>query len=461
MSARGNEMKSLKLSEVAEYCGGSLLQGVPSQEATGVSTDTRTIGEGDVFVALKGENFNGHEYLEEAASKGCAVVMVSELPAASEAIECGIIHVGDTLKGLQQLAKRYRRALDLKVVVITGSSGKTSTKDMIDAVLRQRYRVNATRGNLNNHIGLPLTILRTEASDECGVWEIGMNHPGEIEVLAELAGPDVGVITNVGTAHIEYMGSRDAIALEKGMLAETVPEGGCVILNAGDDYTDAIAERTAARVVRAGIDAGEVSGRGVQPESGGSAFVLEAGGSEAEAFVPVPGRHMVGNALLAAAVGMELGMSGEEVAAGLREAKLTGGRLERKERDGVVYLDDSYNANPDSMRAALETLAGETVEGKRIAVLGRMAELGDAAETEHRGVGETVAALGIERLVTVGEDANLIKEGAGDGVEAAHFGTHAEAVAALRELVSSGDVVLLKGSRSAGMETVLEGLFAK
>ncbi|MEM8954871.1 MAG: UDP-N-acetylmuramoyl-tripeptide--D-alanyl-D-alanine ligase [Verrucomicrobiota bacterium] len=454
-------MKALKLSLIAKYCGGSLLQGVPSREAIGVSTDSRTIGKGDVFVALKGEHFDGHDYLEEVAGKGCAAVVVSELPASSEVVECGIIHVGDTLLALQEMGKAYRRALDLKVVVITGSSGKTSTKDMIEGVLRQRYSVNATRGNLNNHIGLPLTILGTEADHECGVWEIGMNHPGEIEVLAEIAGPDIGVITNVGTAHIEFMGSRDGIAREKGMLAEAVSQDGCVVLNAGDDYTDAIAGRAAARVVRAGIEAGDIVGRLVRPEAGGSVFVMEAGGKEREIHIPVPGRHMVGNALLAAAVGVELGLSVEEIAAGLGEMTLTGGRLERKERDGVTYLDDSYNANPDSMRAALETLAGERVNGKRIAVLGRMAELGETAEAAHRELGGRVVSHGIDLLVTVGVEADLIGEGAGSGVESRHYATHAEAVRALRDTLAPGDVVLLKGSRSAGMEQVLEGLMAK
>jgi UDP-N-acetylmuramoyl-tripeptide--D-alanyl-D-alanine ligase len=459
-----SKMKPLKLSTIADYCDGRLLQGVPSAEATAVSTDSRTIVEGDVFVALKGDKFDGHDFLEQVAGRGCAAVIVSDLPAMSEAIECGIIHVPDTLKALQQLAKSYRGALDLKVVVITGSSGKTSTKDMIDAVLRRRYSVSATRGNLNNHIGLPLTILGTESGDECGVWEIGMSNPGEIELLAELASPDVGVITNVGTAHIEFMKSRDAIAEEKGMLAEAVPADGCVILNADDDYADSISKRTAARVVMAGIEEGEIRGRGLKPEAGGSNFILEHDGRGLEAFIPVPGRHMVGNALLAAAVGIEMGLSDEEVVEGLREVCLTGGRLERKEHGGVVYLDDSYNANPDSMRAALDTLAGEAGEGQRIAVLGRMAELGDGAEKAHREVGRYAAEAGVDRLVTVGAEAELIGEGAAGGegsvLEIDHFETAEDAARALTEIMRPGDMVLLKGSRSAGMEKVLERIFS-
>ncbi len=451
-------MDELKLSTVAAHCGGSLIQGIPQATVDRVSTDTRTLGEGALFVALKGENYDAHDFLAEAEAAGAAAVVVSKLPAASEELRCAIIRVGDTLKALQQLAKRYRDELDLKVVAITGSSGKTSTKDFIGAVLGMRYAVNATRGNLNNHIGLPLTMLESESAHECGVWELGMNHPGEIEVLAELAAPEVGVITNIGHAHVEFMKTRDAIAREKGMLAEAVGAEGCVILSAEDEYTESIRGRTAAQVLTAGLDSGDVCAEEIQCDGEGCRFRLRLGDESEDAFIPVTGRHMVQNAVLAAAVGMRLGVSSGDIVEGLRRTELAGGRLQRKEYAGITYLDDTYNANPDSMRAALETLGALSCEGKRIAVLGAMAELGDAADEEHRAIGAQLAKEGIDVLITVGAQAAEIGAGAAErGSLTTHdCRDHKEAAEMLRREAVAGDLVLAKGSRTSRMEAVLE-----
>ncbi len=451
-------MQTTDLRQIAEWAGGQLLQGRPSDTVSVVSTDTRTLSGGELFVALKGERFNGHKFLEQAGEAGVAAVMVSELPLASESFPGAIIHVRDSLKGLQDLAAGYRRARrDLFVLGLTGSNGKTSTKDFLAAVLAKAGAVSATPGNLNNHIGVPLTILKTEADDRIGVWEMGMNHPGEIEVLAEIGAPDAAVITNIGTAHIEFMKTREAIALEKGMLAEAIREDGFVVLNANDEFTDSIRSRCRARVITAGIDAGDVIATGLEPTAEGTRFQLGSGGDRIEVVLPVPGEHMVANAVLAAAAGLERGVSLEAIAEALSTVHLSGGRLERRAVRGIEFLDDSYNANPDSMRAALKTMAAIPTGGRRIAVFGRMAELGEHEETEHRSLGEAAIANGVDVLIAVGPTAAWVVEGARNGIdEAVAVESQEEAACVLGNLSEVGDVVLVKGSRSAAMEKVIE-----
>lgn len=457
-------MEELSLIEIAEDAAGALIQGRPGAMASGVSTDTRSLVAGELYVALKGEHFDGHDFLAEAAKKGAAAVLVSSLPLSSEKIDCGIIRVADTLRGLQLLAKNYRERLGLTVVAVTGSSGKTSTKDFLAAVLSEGHRVNATVGNLNNHIGLPLTMLSAQRGDTCAVWEMGMNHPGEIEVLAELASPDVAVITNVGVAHIEFMKSREAIAREKGMLAEAVGSSGCVVLSASDDFSESICGRTPARVLMAGIEGGEVHAENLESDIDGSRFRLCIEGNSAEARIGVTGRHMVQNALLAAGVGVCLGMDAEAIATGLGKAKLASGRLEKKEVGGVIYFDDSYNANPESVAAAIDTLAELPCKGRRIVVLGAMAELGEDEKQEHRAAGSRLAQKGIDVLLTVGEVASGIADGAQESqnetVEVHRFEDHASAGAFLLKNAAEGDLVLVKGSRAATMEKVIKEVAA-
>jgi len=368
-----------------------------------------------------------------------------------------IIKVADTLEALQQIAANYRRSLPLKAVVVTGSSGKTSTKDFTAAVLGSRLKVVRTEGNLNNHIGLPLSLLQATSKDEAGVFEIGMSHPGEIGPLAKIAAPDIGIITNIGVAHLEFMGSRDAIAQEKGMLAEALTEQGHLVMDAEDEYTDSIAARTKAKVVRAGMD---LSVTDLRPEADGSRFNVHSNGQTAEVWLPVPGRHMVRNALLAISTGALFGLTLEECAAGLAGARLTKGRLEQKIIRGIRILDDTYNANPQSMAAALQTLAELPTGGRRIAVLGKMNELGTESESGHRFVGTAAGREGIDCLVTVGDAASAIADAADEsGVkEIIRTSSTGEAAVVLRNLAHPGDVVLLKGSRSVKMEQILEGL---
>ena len=448
------------LNTLAEWTDGRLLAGDAHAVVGSVCTDTRNITPGCLFVALSGERFDAHDFAAQAIEAGAAAVLVSRVVAVPAG--AGVVLVEDTLIALQAMAAAYRRVWDGFVIGLTGSNGKTSTKDMIRAVLARRFKVCATLGNLNNHIGLPLTVLSAEAEETHGVFEMGMNHPGEIAPLAAIAGPDVAVITNIGTAHIEYMGSREAIALEKGMLAEAVHPDGMVILNANDPFTPSLIARSQAQVLTAGTETGEVKVTDVHSSGAGCSFFLHLPDhSSAQVQLAVPGLHMAGNAALAAAVGYHFGLRLEEIVEGLEGAVLTHGRLELRAADGLLFLDDSYNANPDSMRAALETLLSFVCTGKRIAVLGRMGELGDTADREHRALGAAIHLAGVDQLCVVGSgDAGLISAGyleaSGNPSKHHSFADHATCAAHLRATAGPTDIILVKGSRSAAMERVIE-----
>ena len=394
-------MDPLSIEQITQFAGGVRPNVGDERLVTHLSTDSRTVQRGDLFVALRGENFDGHKFVQDAVLRGAAGAMVEQEWSGKTAPDFPLLRVSDTLAAYQRIAARYRRSLGIKVVAITGSNGKTSTKDFTAAVLAHRFRVAKTEGNLNNHVGLPQTMLEATAADQIGVWEIGMNHPGEIAPLAAMARPDVAIITNIGIAHLEFMATRAAIAREKGELAAAVPASGTVILNRGDEFADAIAQRCAARVIFAGIDQGEVQAAEVVQTAEGAEFTVLEGAHRCHAVLPVPGMHMVQNALLAIATGRVFGLSLEECAAGLAAAPVTKARLQIKNIAGVQFIDDSYNANPDSTKAALHTLVELETDGQRIAVLGEMAELGAESIKGHREVGEMAAALGIDRLITL------------------------------------------------------------
>lgn len=448
-------MKRLTLGAIADFSGGAITQGKLTDPVSAITTDTRSMQGGELYVALSGGNFDGHDYVRQAAEKGARAVLLERVPEDGVPDSCAVIRVDNTLRALQSLARRYRLHLNISVVGITGSNGKTSTKDFIASVLSQEFSITKTQGNLNNHIGLPLSILAADDRHEFGVWEMGMSNPGEIEKLAAIAQPDIGVITNIGVAHLEHMKTRDAIAQEKGMLAEMIGERGLVVLPAEDDYAASIAARTSAKVVRCGFEKGDIRAREIEILGDRSAFTIVAqDGGEIRASIGVPGKHMVSNALLAAAVGLHLGLSLEQVANGLAAAQLTGGRLQSKSIGGIDFIDDSYNANPDSMRAAVQTLAAMACGGRRVAVLGGMAELGEFAEEEHRKLGAEAAAAGIDYVLGVGELAAPITSGReSDSVR--HFESQEACAAFLKEHATAGDLVLVKGSRSSSMELVL------
>jgi UDP-N-acetylmuramoyl-tripeptide--D-alanyl-D-alanine ligase len=451
-------MKPLSAQQIAEVLGADVAAGDPAAiVCAGVSTDTRKLPAGCAFFALRGENFDGDAFAADALAAGAALVVLQrwsgDCPAGA-----AVIVVPDTLAALQRLAYWWRRQLDIPVVCITGSNGKTSTKDLTTAVLSRRFRVSSTKGNLNNHIGLPLTVLATTLEDQAAVWEIGMNHAGELEPLCKIAQPKYGIITNIGTAHIEHLGSRDAIAEEKGTLARALPENGILFISASCDYHDFLRERTKAALVSVGDGRGIVRAENLRLEADRSHFTLVIeGDGHAEVCLPVPGRHMVINALLAAAVGWKLGMPPCEIAVGLSEVKISSGRLARRVVDGVTIIDDTYNANPESMAAAIETLAEAPVPNgaRRFVVLGRMGELGIHGPAAHHQIGKLAASRDLV-VIAAGEGAEGIAEGAG-GVK--HFPVLADAAKWLAAEVKPGDAVLFKGSRSATIERVMNAAF--
>ncbi|MGH8094700.1 MAG: UDP-N-acetylmuramoyl-tripeptide--D-alanyl-D-alanine ligase [Chthoniobacterales bacterium] len=455
-------MDPLALDQIVQFAGAARQNGRGEMPINHLSTDSRTTRPGDLFVALVGETFDGHKFVNDAFVHGAAGAVVQKTWSGKTPPDFALLRVSDTLLAYQQIAARYRRSLGLRVVAITGSNGKTSTKDFTASVLTRRFRVTKTEGNFNNHVGLPRTMLEAGAQDEIGVWEIGMNHPGEIALLAQLAQPDVAIITNVGVAHIEFLGSRAAIAREKGDLAASLGPNGTLILNSGDEFSETIAQRTTGRVIFAGIDEGEVQAREIVQTASGAEFSILEGAHRCHAVLPVPGLHMVQNALLAVAAGRVFGLSLEDCAAGLAAAPLAKARLQIKTIHGVQFIDDSYNANPDSTKAALRTLAELETEGRRIAVLGQMLELGAESRKSHREVGQTAASLGINRLIALGKDSAEIAAGAeAAGLTNSTVVATAKAAADLLcESARPGDLVLVKGSRSARTERVLEE-FAK
>src|SRR6266480_922401 len=421
-------MNPLSILQIAELSGAKLEQGDGKIPVERISTDSRTIKKGELFVALRGENFDGHKFVEATAEAGAAGAIVDLKWNGKVPSKFVIIRGNDTLLAYQKLAANYRKALSIKVLAITGSNGKTSTKDFAASVLGRKFRVTKTQGNFNNHVGLPRTILEATSNDEVAVWEIGMNHPGEVAPLAKIAAPNAAIITNIGVAHIEFMGTRDAIAKEKGALAEAVAAEGAVILNGDDPFSKGIAERTPAQVIFAGTTEGTVRAIDIQQSADGRAF----------------------------------GLSLEEAAAGLASAPLTKARLQIKEINGVQFLDDSYNANPDSMKAALQTLVELDTGGKRIAVLGEMRDRGKETERGHEEVGEAAAAFGIDQLIGIGEMGATIARAADKaGLENSSIvGSTSEAADLLIDIAAPGDLVLIKGSRLARTEDVIEA-FAK
>lgn len=451
-------MNPLTAQQIADILGHPVAAGDPAALVVGgAATDTRKLVAGAVFFALRGENFDGDAFALQALTGGAKVVVVhrwEDAPPQGTAV----IVVPDTLLALQRLASWWRQQLGLRVVAITGSNGKTSTKDFTAAVLSKAYQVSSTRGNLNNHIGVPLTVLATTPEHTAAVWEMGMNHSGEIAPLCQIARPEFGIITNIGTAHIEFLGSREAIAEEKGMLARALPAEGCLFVPASCEFTAYLRDRTRAELIAVGNGRGIVRAEDLQPDARGTRFKLIVPNQDPAAVdLPVPGRHMVTNALLAAAAGWKLGIPAETIAAGLSETVLTSGRLRQYFWQDVTVFDDTYNANPESMAAAIETLAETPVSAgsRRIIVLGRMGELGVHAPAAHLRTGELAAARGLT-VIAVGDGAEGIAIGAGG---APYFQDHAAAAAWLRREVKPGDAVLFKGSRTATVERVMHAAF--
>ncbi|MCL6610763.1 MAG: UDP-N-acetylmuramoyl-tripeptide--D-alanyl-D-alanine ligase [Peptococcaceae bacterium] len=449
-------MFSLNVSQIAGAISASVTGHGGDIVFRSVCTDSRAVKEGDLFVALRGERFDGHEFAARAVQSGARGV-VADRPVEGLPPGIPVFLVRDTLGALQDLARYNRQRSGAPVVGVTGSSGKTSTKDLVYSVLSARYRTLKTEGNLNNEVGVPLTLLRLDEGHQAAVVEMAMRGMGEIDLLARIALPDGAVITNIGEAHFELLGSVDNIARAKGEILDHVPDRGFAVLHGGSPYIRREAARCRGRVIFYGEDPGlDLYARDITPGAGGNRFVAVFRGRAEEFFVPLPGRHNVINSLAAIAVGRELGLEFPEIRDGLSAANLSAMRLELSQWNGVKIINDSYNANPASTRAAVQVLAEMAGESRKIAVLGDMLELGDKSESAHREVGRAVCNAGVDLLAAVGDRARHIGLGAREaGLSPGrihYYRTAREAAGELKKFLRPGDVVLVKGSRGMKME---------
>jgi UDP-N-acetylmuramoyl-tripeptide--D-alanyl-D-alanine ligase len=442
-----------------------LLGRLDRMEIKGISIDSRNVKEGELFVAIKGDRFDGHDFVPDAIRKGAWGALVERSILESRFAVLGILKnivpVEDTLSSLQEMSHLHRKKFSLPVVGITGSNGKTTTKEMLASILKQKGPVLKNEGNLNNHIGVPLTLLKLEPRHTAAAIEMGMSASGEIDLLARLAGPDVGVITNIGPAHLAFLGSMDAVAEAKGELLGHLGAGGTAVLNADDRYFETLKKKHSGRILSFGIDAAaDVRAVSIQQKADFTDCTFAINGSTVNVRLRAVGRHNVANALAAAAAGIAVGMSPDAVKQGLDGFTPIAMRSEIKQVEGRTVFVDCYNANPVSMEAALVTLASLSAGGRSVAVLGDMLELGESAAEAHRAIGAVSARLGVDMLITIGTLAKHISRGAidagmpGDRVHEAQ--SHAEAAALLKELTRPGDIVLLKGSRGMKMENILE-----
>jgi UDP-N-acetylmuramoyl-tripeptide--D-alanyl-D-alanine ligase len=428
----------------------------PNVSFTGVTTDSRQIQAGELFVALRGERFDGHAFVEAALSAGAAAAMVEEAAPAQRAT-APLILVRDTRQALGRLAAFWRAQFTLPLIAVTGSNGKTTVKEMIAAVLRAAAgddAVLATIGNLNNDIGVPLMLLRLRERHRYAVIEMGMNHPDEISYLTRLAEPGVALVTNAGVAHIGELGSREAIARAKSEIYEGLGEAGIAVINADDDFAELWRDMNRDRkVIDFGIDHPAAVSAQYELSPVGSLVSVRTPNAEYVTHLQVPGLHNVRNALAAAAAAHALSVAPDNVAAGLASYGGTKGRLQPKTaRCGASLIDDTYNANPDSVRAAISVLAA--APGKRVLVLGDMGELGEQGPALHVEVGEYARRAGIDVLLTLGELSEAATQNFGTGGR--HFRELDALCSALDQLIGADTTVLVKGSRFMRMERVVE-----
>ncbi|MCP5044109.1 MAG: UDP-N-acetylmuramoyl-tripeptide--D-alanyl-D-alanine ligase [bacterium] len=453
------------VADMVAWCDGALLQGDAGAQVFGLSIDSRAVEPGQLFAAIVGPNHDAHGYLAQAVQAGAGALLVQSDHLEDGALPANVptVAVADTTRGIADLATCHRRGFEGTLVALTGSSGKTTTKEMIATVLETAGPCLKTRGNLNNDYGVPLTLLSRSDEHVRAVIELGMNHRGEIARLTAIAQPDVALVTNIGTAHIEFLGSQAEIAAEKGDLFAALSVDAVAVANWDDTRVREQSKRTAATVLPYGMNAeAEVRAEGVTFDPEG-AFDFELIAPEGRTSVRVEGlgETTIINALAAAAAGVACGISVGEIARGLASYRGIAGRMSKRSlARGVTLIDDTYNANPQSMGAAIESLAKLAGKTRGVAVLGAMGELGDNADQAHRDAGRQVFEAGIEQLVTVG--AGAVADGAVDaGMDSACVDackTPEAALERLEETLREGDWVLVKGSRAAHMEHIVEML---
>jgi UDP-N-acetylmuramoyl-tripeptide--D-alanyl-D-alanine ligase len=455
---------TLTVEDLVRGTQGALIGGDLGVRVAGVSIDTRTISIGQAFFAIKGAQRDGHAFLRDAAGRGAGCLVVSALPD-DVPTAVPVVLVDDTTRALGRLAAWHRARFAVPVAAVTGSNGKTTTKEMMAAVLETLGPVLKPPSSFNNQWGLPLTLLGLTAEHRAVALELGANHPGEIEALAAISRPTVGAVTVIASAHTEFFGSLDGVQAEKEALVRAIPPEGAVVLNADDPRVLAMRERSRARVITFSVEGGaDLDAVGpVEETTEGIRFALAVGGARLPVRLRFAGRHNVVNALAAAGVGIALGLRGEDVVAGLERARPVKGRCVWRRAGGVSILDDTYNANPVSIRAALDTLGAVPGARRLVVVLGDMLELGELAEAAHQDAGRAVAAAGVRELVALGPLSRATVEAAREAglAESHHAGSFEDAVAIMLKRLVPGDAVLVKGSRGMRMERVVDAVMAR
>ncbi|MCQ2545852.1 MAG: UDP-N-acetylmuramoyl-tripeptide--D-alanyl-D-alanine ligase [Clostridia bacterium] len=455
-------MRKTSIKEILTATGGTLVTGSENNYITGIKHDSREIKPGDMFVAITGENQDGHKYIPQAIEDGVAAVLVSHTDGwpgkIPEGYELDIILVEDVIQAMGDLARWYISELGIKKVAVTGSVGKTSTRDMIYYVLNQRYNCGRNLKNYNNNIGLPVSIFQFDENTEAAVLEMGMDAFGEIDYLSGIVKPDIGVITNIGVAHMEKLGSREGIFKAKMEITANLAgaaEGGSLVFAQDDEFLTR--ERTAGDYEQVSVGyensadyvISDVDDFGVE----GIEFNVAHNDKIARVRLPLPGVHNATNAALAIAVGGLLGVDMNSAAEGLAGASLTGSRLKRIEGKTVTIIDDTYNANPDSMKSAIDVLTRSRAE-RKVAILGDMFELGDNTVSQHREVGEHAKEAGVDLVIAIGILAANIAEGA----NGEYFRNKEDFLAEIEKHIKSADMILVKASRGMKMEDIVDRL---
>lgn len=457
------------VSRVLEATGGRLLNGEPTRVFDKIEIDSRRIGSQDLFAAIIGEIHDGHKFAAEVVRSGVTGILVNEDQCGDENLKkwckpgVAVVAVQDTTRALGDLAKTFRRHRDIPLVAITGSNGKTTTREMTASVLSQRFNTHSTKKNDNNHIGLPLTVLEIQSTHDCAVVEVGMNAPGEIDRLGEICIPDIGLIINVGPAHLEGVGSIEGVQKAKAELLPRIKPEGSAILNADDPRVRVMAKESPVETLLFGTDArAAIRAESIRKTDSGSDFILLLPDRKINVSLKVPGRFMVSNALAAATVGYQMGIDPEDIAAGLRAFSPVSGRLNILTlSNGVHLIDDTYNANPGSMRAALDTLKTLSKGNRSIFVAGDMLELGQETKKLHRQVGAWAAQNGIRQLYAAGELAGEVAQGAreaGLADDRIFAGAKKDIAEMLKSELRFDDWILIKGSRGMKMEEVVNAL---
>lgn len=462
-------MKQLTVQEIRKATSGTLLAGAEDRMVTGVEMDSRVMKPGDCFFALSGERSDGNDYMEAAFSGGAVCAVATDPVRAENAIKAfpdrAVILVEDAQQALGDLAAYYLTKFQIPKVAVTGSNGKTTTKDMLHAVLSRKYKTHKTPVNRNNLIGLPLTVLSLEEDTEAAVFEMGMDTFGEIHRMAEIVRPDIAVITNVGVAHIERLGSREGILSAKLEIRDFFGPENVLLINDEGDLLNRAAAKGNYKLVTVGRNGkndfilSDVESSG----ESGTAFTLEHGESVHRYILPVPGEYNAVNASLAVAAASLLGISPEEAEEGLAAFRPSEKRMDIRGANGIKVIDDTYNASPPAMRAAIDVLMS-TKGVRKVAILGDMFELGEKSEEYHREVGRYAAECGVQLFIGVGELSRFACESASEisGAErTAYFAEKADLESHLEELIGPGDVVLVKGSRGMAMETIVKKILER